>query len=152
MTTLGRCKVCASSLLKDINKRLANDQSFQSVADWCKAKGFPVTRQKLADHKKHITDPRQTLVEHSRRNPAIKSNVSNDDFLQAVIDVSAAKIEADPDSIGVMHGLKAVQIREARREKSVNVLMLLARAFTGNIETQPVELIEGSYTELPQEA
>lgn len=147
MTTLGRCKVCASPLLKDINKRLVNNESHPAVAAWCATKGFSVTRQKIGDHKKHITDPRQTFVEHARRNPAIKANVSNDEFLQAVIDVAATKIEADPDAIGVQHGLKAVQIREGRHQSQNNYLLIIAQKLTALPTTQPVALIEGEWHE-----
>lgn len=149
MTRLGWCKACASPLVKAINKKLAAGESYTAVAEWCKSKDFPITRQKLADHREHITDPRQTFVENARRNPTIKNNVSNDEFLQAVIDTATAKIEADPDAIGVAHGLKAVQIRESRGQKQGNFLFIIAQTMTGALPTtNPApELIEGEWSE-----
>lgn len=148
MTTLGRCKCCAWEHVKELNRRLANDEALTALAAWADGRGFKVTRQKLADHKAHITDPRQTFVENARRNPAIKAGVTNDEFLQAVIDVAAQKAAEDPDSIGIAHGLKAVQIREARKEKQLNVLLVLAERLTA-LPTQPTEVIEGDWTEVP---
>lgn len=120
--------------------------------DWCATRDFKVTRQKLADHKNHITDPKETLVDHARRNPAIKNNVSNDEFLQAIIDIGYQKAIEDPDNINVGHALKAAQVREARKQaNTTNVLMLFAAASMGLPTNQP-EVIEGAaWKELPME-
>lgn len=151
MGATGFCKACSSPLAKQINQRLAADESLSAIVTWCKGRDFTVTRQTLARHKEHITDPRQTFVEKARRNPAIRNGVSNDEFLQAVIDAAAAKAESDPEAISVAHGLKAAQIRESRREKQTNVLIQIARVFTAQL-SQPTELIEGSWAELPAPA
>ena len=153
MTAPGFCKVCSSPLSKEIGKRLARGDSLVAVAEWCATRNFSVTRQKIGDHKQHITDPRSTFVENARRNPEIRNGVTNDEFLQAVIDVATARAEKDPDSISITHGLKAVQVREARKEKSINVLLLLAETFTGKrLEQRPQPMIEGSWAELPAPA
>ena len=152
MTTLGHCRACRWERAKELNKRLARGDQLNATVEWADSKDFKISRWTLAKHKEHITDPRQTFVEAARSNPAIKGNVSNDEFLQAVIDAAASNAITNPEAITVSHGLKAAQIREAQKDKQVNVLMLLARAFTQRIETQPVELIEGSYTELLEES
>ncbi len=146
MSAPGHCKVCAGPLAKEINKRLTRGDTLTALATWCDGRDFPVTRQKLADHKQHITDPRSTFVEHARRNPEIHNGVTNDEFLQAVIDTAAVRATIDPDSITITHGLQAVQVREARKEKQVNVLMLLSKVFTGQVEHQPPPMIEGSWS------
>ena len=150
MTAPGYCKACSSPLVKEINKRLARNDALVGIAEWCGKQGFAITRQKLGDHKAHITDPRTTFVEKARRNPEIRNGVTNDEFLQAVIDAAASRAELDPDAITITHGLKAVQVREARKEKSINVLLLLAETFTGKrLEQRPQPMIEGSWSEVP---
>lgn len=148
MTTLGRCKCCAWEHVKELNKRIARGDTQKAIVEWCATKDFQVTRQKIGDHTEHIRDPRETFVENARKNPAIRSGVTNDEFLQSVIDVAAQKAAEDPDSIGIAHGLKAVQIREARKEKQLNVLLVLAERLTA-LPTQPTDIIEGDWTEVP---
>lgn len=143
MSSLGFCKVCKSSLVKEINKRLKRGDAYPPLVEWCKSHDFKVTRQKLADHKKHITDPRETLVDHARRNPAIRNGVSNDEFLQSIIDIAATRISENPDEISVTHALKAAQIRESRKQSQSNVLVLFAKASMGLENQQPV--IEGEW-------
>lgn len=143
MSSLGFCKVCKSSLAKEINKRLKRSDSYPTIVEWCKAHGFSVTRQKLADHRKHITDPKETLVDHARRNPAIKNGVTNDEFLQSVIDIAASRIAENPDEITLTHALKAAQIRESRKQQQPNVLVLFAKASMGLPANQDV--IEGQW-------
>lgn len=129
--------------------RLARGDTLEAVVEFCASHDFKVSLRTLGTHRSHITDPRTTFVEAARKNPAIRNGVTNDDFLQAVTDAALAKIEADPDSVNVSHGLKAVAIREARKAQQANVLILIAQAFTGQVETTKPELIEGSYTLLP---
>lgn len=150
MSSLGYCKVCRSSLVREINKRLKRDDTYPSIVEWCATHDFKVTRQKLADHKAHITDPKETLVDHARRNPAIKNGVSNDEFLQAIVDIATQRISVNPDEVTLGHALKAAQIRETRKQGQTNVLVQIARVFTAQIEPpKPTEMIEGSWAELP---
>lgn len=110
---------------------------------WLGTKQFKVTRQTIYNHRAHITDPKVTFVEEARKKPVIK--VSNDDFLQAVIDAAANRVVEDPDSVTIEQGLKAVAVRENRREKQVNILLAVAELVTSR---QPIEMIEGVYREV----
>jgi hypothetical protein len=145
VSSLGFCKVCRSSLVKEINKRLKRSDPYPSIVEWCATHNFKVTRQKLADHKQHITDPKETLVEHARRNPAIKNGVSNDEFLQAIVDIASSRIAENPDEVTLTHALKAAQIRESRKQSQSNVLILLAQASRGRLTAPQEELIEGDW-------
>lgn len=152
MSSLGYCKVCKSSLVREINKRLKRSDSYPSIVEWCATHDFKVTRQKLADHKQHITDPKETLVDHARRNPAIKNGVSNDEFLQAIVDIASTRIAENPDEVTLTHALKAAQIREAKKQSKNNLLVVFAERSMGRLPGQPVDVIEGSWTpvqELP---
>ena len=137
----GACKLCGSPFAKEINKRLKDGASGSQIVQWLQTKQFTVTRQTVATHKKHITDPKQTFVEEARKNPAIK-NVTNDDFLAAVVDAAAARVTSDPDSVTIEQGLKAVSVREARRDKGINIFLAVAQLVT---QREPIELIEGEY-------
>lgn len=145
MSSLGFCKVCRSSLVKEINKRLKRSDPYPSIVEWCASHGFKVTRQKLADHKQHITDPKETLVEHARRNPAIKNGVSNDEFLQAIVDIASTRIAENPDEVTLTHALKAAQIRESRKQSTANVLLVFAERSMGRLPGQQPDVIEGEY-------
>lgn len=147
----GACKVCSSPFAKEVNKRLGSGQSAPQIVQWLQqAKGFGVTRQTLYNHREHVTDPRTTFVEEARRNPAIK-NVSNDEFLAAVVDAAAARVAQNPDDVTIEQGLKAVSVRESRRDKSVNILLAVAQYVT---QRTPIDVIDGEYEvlgEAPEE-
>lgn len=145
MSALGYCKCCASPLVKEINKRLKRGDTYPAIVAWCGQRDFKVTRQKLADHKEHITDQKETLVEHAKKNPAIRNGVSNDEFLQAVIDIAAQKVAENPDEVTLAHALKAAQIREARKQNTTNVMLLFAERSMGLLPGQRPEMIEGEY-------
>jgi len=145
----GFCKLCSSDLSKEINRRLARGESRAQVRDWLAAKDFKVSLPTLTSHRQHITDPKTTLVDDARRNPAIK-RVTSTDFLQAVVDMAAANIENSPQDVPLGAGIKAAALLEARREKPINVLMLIAQRATNRLEipAEDIPLLEGEYEEI----
>lgn len=153
MTALGYCKACSSPLVKEINKRLKRGDSQDSIAQWCASKDFPITRQKLGDHKKHITDQKQTLVDHAKSHPVIKSGVTDDEFSQAILDISYQRAIENPDEITVNHGIQIVKARAAKKQNTNALVLMFAQASMGRLESAPKpELIEGEYAvveELP---
>lgn len=146
MSSLGFCKVCKSSLVKEINKRLKRSDTYPSIVEWCKSHDFSVTRQKLADHKAHITDPKETLVDHAKRNPAIKNGVTEDEFSQAILDIAYQRAMENPDDITVNHGIQIVKVRAAKKQSQSNVLILLAQASRGRLSAPQEEMIEGEWS------
>jgi len=142
----GFCKVCASDLSKEVNRRLSRGESRAQVRDWLATKDFGVSLPTLTSHRQHITDPKTTLVDAARRNPAIK-RVTSTDFLQAVVDMAAANVENHPEDVPLGAGIKAAALLEARREKPINVLMLIAQRATNRLEipAEEIPLLEGEY-------
>lgn len=146
MTAPGYCKVCRSPLVKEINKKLAKGESQPSIAEWCGQRDFKVTRQKIADHKDHITDPRVTLVERAKRSPAIKA--SSRDLLEATVQIGHENLMANPQDVTLTQALKAAQILESTKQQKGDTRILFAMLSMGKSLPQP-EMIEGTYTEIP---
>lgn len=142
----GYCRVCDSDLLRDINARLRKGQAIAAIERWLRDdKGFPVSQPTLRRHREHITDPKTTFVESARKNPRIKRGVTTQDFLQTLVEIGAEKADADPDSISIDQSIRAAQILEGRKDKQVDVLLVIARSLMGQA---PPEIIEGEYREV----
>lgn len=138
----GSCKVCESSLAKQMNKRIARGDSYTKLIAWAADNDFSVTKPTLLNHKRHITDPKTTTVEEARRNPAIK-RVSHDDFLQSLVDIAAARAAANPDDVSIDQGIRAASTLAAKGDKRIDVLVVLAKRLA------PKEIIEGEWEEVP---
>ena len=147
---LGYCRVCASSLKAEINKRLVRGESIPSIISWGKTKDFSVSKPTLLKHKKHITDPKTTFVQNAQKNPAIK-RVSHTDFLESVVSAGAKRVEENPDDVTIDQSIRASQVLESRKDKSGDALNILILALTGNRPLQLTEEgeIEGTYELLP---
>jgi len=146
VSTLGSCKICASPFAKEVNRRLARGDKANDVWRWLTDADFSVQRQLMYKHRQHITDPRETLVERARKNPAIR--VDTTEFLETARDLTYAKFTSDPDLLPVKYGFDAVRMLEARKEKQINVLMLIANASTGNLPEGAQPMLEGQWLEL----
>jgi len=144
----GQCKVCKTSLKREINKRLARNDSYPSIIEWAKKKDFSVSKPTLGKHKAHITDPMTTLVDQARADPAIK-RVTVSEFRQALIDIGFQRALADPDSVSIDHALKASAQEDARKDKHVDVLMVVANRVTERLEPPKPEALVGEYKEIP---
>lgn len=142
--SLGSCKVCQSSVAKQINKRLDRGDSYNKVIAWAATADFSVSKPTLIAHKRHITDPKTTVVEQARKNPAIK-RVSHDEFLQSLVDIAAAKAQANPDDVSIDQGIRAASTLAARGDKRVDVLLVLAERLAPK-QLEPV--IDGDWQEL----
>lgn len=140
----GFCKVCASPLKNEINKRFRNKHSTASIMRFTQAKNYPITLPTLAKHKAHITDPKTTFVELARKNPVIR-DVSHEEFLHTLVALGQKKIEDDPDSVSIDHSLSAAKTLAQKQDKQGAVLILIAQAATGHL---PLATIEGEYQEI----
>lgn len=146
----GYCRVCASSLKAEINKRLVRHESTPSIIAWAKPKGFSVSKPTLLKHKKHITDSKTTFVDKAKANPAIR-RVSHTEFLESVVSAGAKRVEENPEDVTIDQSIRASQVLESRKDKTGDALNILILALTGN---RPLQLagddeIDGTYTELP---
>jgi hypothetical protein len=140
----GACKVCQSSIAKALNKRLARGDSYTKVIAWAADNDFSVSKPTLISHKKHITDPKTTVVDEARKNPVIK-RVGNDEFLQALVDIGAARIAEHPEDVSVDQSIRAAQTLAQKGDKRIDVLVLLAERLSPKA-LEPV--IEGDWREL----
>lgn len=143
----GYCSVCDSDLKGEINKRMKRKDSIASIRRYTVEKESPVSEPTLRNHRKHITDPKTTLVEQARKNPVIKRHTTND-FLQALVDIAATKAINDPESISIDQGIRAAQVIEGRKDKQVDALVKIARMLMG--QAPRPEIIEGEYVEVKE--
>ena len=139
----GDCKICRSSLSRNLNKRLARGDSDPQIMAWAGEHDFKVTKPTLIRHKRHITDPKTTVVEEARKNPAIK-RVSHDEFLQSLVDIGAAKAAANPDDVSLDQAIRAAQALSQKGNGQVNVLLMLAQRMAPRAPE-----LEGEWQELP---
>lgn len=139
----GYCKICASSLLPAINKKLREGVSAPEIVEWAAEFNETFVRQTLYRHKEHITDPKTTLVDRARKNPVIK-RASNEEFLDAVRDAGFAKVLNDPDSVTVGQALKAAQISMQAKKNTDSIQLVLVGVMTGKAD----DVIEGEWKEV----
>lgn len=107
--------MCSNALVKDINKQMKQNVALTEIATWAGDKGFSVRRQTLAKHRDHITDPRQTMVEHARRNPEIM-NVTPRQAADALLAVGMRNVAREPEQVKVGHVIKLIDIDARRKE------------------------------------
>jgi hypothetical protein len=142
----GSCKACQSTFAKQINKRLARGESYNKVIAWLATNEFSISKPTLIAHKRHITDPKTTVVEQARKNPAIK-RVSHDEFLQSLVDIGAARAASNPDDVTLDQSIRAAQTLSSKGESKTNVLLILAQRLSP-ASLEPV--IEGDWRELEE--
>lgn len=149
---LGYCKLCASEIEPELNKRLKADWKVPAIQEWMakftKPDGRPMyaNRQTIYAHKKHITSPEARVVSYAQRareNPVIKA-ASNRQFLEAVRDIGFQRANDNPEEITIGDALKAVQIMESTKEKTGDVYFILASVMA---RSEPLA-IEGTAVEV----
>lgn len=143
----GYCSVCDSDRSREINKRMKRGDTIASIYRWLRDVEDPISEPTLRKHRKHITDPKTTLVEQAKKNPVIKRHTTND-FLQALVDIAATKAINDPESISIDQGIRAAQVIEGRKDKQVDALVQIARMLMG--QAPRPEIIEGEYVEVKE--
>lgn len=122
----GSCKICSSAYAKQFNKRLNRGDSLMKVVDWSATVDFPVSKPTVLNHKRHITDPKTTVVDQARKNPVIK-RVSHEEFLQSLVDIAAARAAANPDDVSIDQGIRAASTLANKTDKQTSVLLVLAQ-------------------------
>jgi hypothetical protein len=159
--TTGACKICRFTHEGELNaKYLADPKGFNAATAALLAKtkwGFSFTRQTWYAHVKyHLRAAEDRFVEKAntqlvRTQRGLIKDTTNDQFLQAVIDLGLQKALDTPESVTVEHALKAVSIREQRKERVNNLTLVLAQFITGQRPAYIVEgeAVEGIATEVP---
>lgn len=162
----GSCKICRWVHEGELNAKYIEDSKAFNAAkalQWADGKyEFRFVRQTFYTHtREHLKSAEDRFVEKAEREIARASrgtvkNASNDDFLQAVIDLGMSKALDAPETVGIDHALKAVSIREARKDRVNSLTLVLAGFITGNKPVYtPIDsdiIIEGQIKELPEVA
>lgn len=147
MPSAGYCKICASPYATPINKLLADGKNSTEIATQMEPFGFDFTRKTLSIHKKHITSPKQTLVERAAANPVIVPK-SNRAVLEAIRDLGMANALQYPEQVTVDHALKAAGELQRAETKGETVQVILAKVVMQQLAPDVTGYIEGEYTEL----
>lgn len=141
---LGWCKVCAvEDMMVKVNRRMKRGQTNTEIAGWSKSQPVSYTRNTLAKHRKHITDPHYTLVQRAQQRPVL-NRVSSTEFLRTVVDIGAQRAMDNPEEVTIEHSLAAARILETKQADDQRGLQILVVALTGGIPTRPLQLTGGS--------
>lgn len=140
----GYCKICASDLASQINKKIKLNEKLVEIRRWAAdEKGFRFSAPTLTTHVKHITDPKTTFVEAARENPVIR-RVTQEEFLRTLVDIGSQKATDDPGSVTINHAIRAASILEAKQNKDQSAINILVLALSNNLPDRPEpKLIEG---------
>jgi len=144
----GYCRVCASELKGEVNKRLNRGDTIVSIERYLKDREYPVSQPTIRKHREHITSPKTTFVEKARQNPAIRRGITTNDFLQTLVEIGATRAAEAPESVSLDQSIRAAQIIEGRKDKQVDALVTIARMLMG--QAPRPEIIEGEYVEVKE--
>jgi hypothetical protein len=151
----GYCKLCASDIEPELNKRLKADWKAPAIQEWMgkftDSAGKPLyaNRQTIYAHKAHITSAKDKVVSFAAKaqaNPVIKT-ASNRQFLEAVRDIGMQRAITSPDEISISDALKAVQIMENGKQQTGDVYYIMAQVMTG-VVPQPSSVVDGEAVEV----
>ena len=133
----GYCTLCNFKDQRALDKKILDGWSARQVNDWLGANfGLSVHRQTVYAHKRHVMHPADRLVTAQRRREVehgtLPQQVSTAEYLEAVKGAAMQRVIDDPGSVTVEHGLKAASILTQTREKTDNVVIVLAKLLTGH--------------------
>lgn len=144
----GYCSICKNPKVKVVNEVIKTGGSFTKALYAATEEGFTFAKATFYTHKAHATSPLLTDAETARKKPIVPQ--SNKAVLEAIRDLGMAKALSDPDSVTVNQALRAASILSEKEGKQDSILVILAKALqTGGISPM-VEVIEGSYEEVPR--
>jgi hypothetical protein len=139
-----RCLVCTSPDRAEIDRYLSNQESVRKVAAWTVEAGNPLSRPTIQKHLAHAL-----LISESVVVERTVTRTSPSQFLQAVVDVGADKIEKNPDKVSVDQAIRAADILERKRDDGAKALNILVLALTGHKEPPALtgeyrQIVEGA--------
>lgn len=159
---VGYCKVCAHDGAQFLNAAIVRaeaDEKPMTAKDMLAYMRmldpeFNYDRHGFYKHKSdHLTSPLITAVEKTRRESPKILPKSNSEALEMVRDLGMQSAIDNPESIGVDHALRAIDVMEKKSKGPEALWVLLSRVQGGE---RPAEIIMGEYKELetsePQEA
>lgn len=157
----GYCLVCDGlntrpDLRKKANAVFAN-QKAPAIIDWLDQNlGIRPDRRVVYNHKGHIAHPSDRLVSQvqaQRAKGTLPAQVSEDEYLDAVLAAAMQRVVDEPEAVTIDQGLKAAAAKTAAKASRGGGISTLVIALTRPLEGIPTLLlgdgsIEGDYTEV----
>ena len=157
----GYCKVCALSIVDEVDRRLRASWTVPQVMGWI-AKypddmGNPVTvdRRVLYRHRKeHIGHPKDrlvSLVQRSKQQGLMqRPKVSAEEYTQAITELAMKRAIDNPDEVTIRDGLAAAKMQMARPEKVTNLALVFANVVLGGSTplSLPEPTMEGEFIQV----
>lgn len=146
MSKTGYCSICKRDDLKQINKMIANGQSYESIKAAIEAAPSKTTFYK---HKQHSTAPLLTDADRARKNPAIAPK-NNKEVLEAIRDIGLQNAIENPEKITANHAIRAASILAEKEKQRDSFVIIMAKSLQGQpppplLESD--EVVIGEYTE-----
>lgn len=140
----GYCKLCSFAnvdLQAEFDRRVLVWTPKQ-LNEWLEERDTPrVSRPTIYNHREHVRNPKDRLVnavERHRQEQGVQpATVSEEDFLQAIINVGAQRVAENPEEVTIDQALKAAQIRGnlAKKGNDINVLVAIMTEGVSQIPT-----------------
>jgi len=156
--TAGYCTLCSVddvNIQDGVDRRVGKlkpngkyEYSATKVNEFLTSKGLRgVDRQVVYNHRKHVMHPKDKLVSAVKkrdleRGPA-PQQVSEDEFLDSLVNVGLRKVQSDPDSVTIDQALKAVQIKKNSGKMGSGIQVLVGLMTGGPRQPTDDIVIEG---------
>ena len=159
----GYCTLCSISddkTRKALTKQYQQGNKAPSINAWLLAnigKGFD--RRTIYSHRQHIKSPKDRLVgavvARQASDPSLPQQVTEDEFLQRIIDAAAANLATSPESVTIDQGIKAASTKLGAKASNRAGMTVLFATLTAIPEGPPTLLlqdgsIEGEVVEVPE--
>lgn len=136
------CATCDHPQVREINHRIRDGRPLTDISRWLGELGTPITRQALARHSRT----------HLAVTPIKGRRPVSPDFLTAVRDRAAERLETGDLEPNLKDGMRAQSLLDARLNRNLDrdLLARIALALTGNVRVidPEVEAIEAEYRPL----
>jgi len=156
----GYCKICAHPdahvFVRGAREggKAGKGWNAKEAQDAGKVYGLSFDRATWYKHLEHAKTGEQLMIqaaEKVRREGALTVRdvkTGSGELLDAIIDLGAQRAMNNPEEVTLDHALKAIQIKESRKDKGSDQLNILVQFVTGN---PPPVTIEGTAREVSQE-
>lgn len=151
----GYCKLCSfddPQLQDDLDDRVLT-YSPAKMNKWMatKIEDFQdINRQTYYKHREHVRAPADRMVTAIKKRELVHGSqptqVSEQDFLDAIISMGAANAAAEPENVTIDHALKAAGMKLQQKNKG-DAHQTLVQVFTTAPPTAP-DIIEGESKEI----
>lgn len=157
----GYCLCCDTLNTRPDKRKAANavfaNNKAPAIIEWLDQNlGIRPDRRTIYNHKAHMADPKDRLVSQvsaQRAKGTLPSQVSEEEYLDAVLAAAMQRVVDDPEAVTIDQGLKAAAAKTAAKASRAGAQITLQIALTRPLETTPALLlgdgsVEGEYTEV----